>query len=144
MATFTGRSVKDLTCSRKGRKVLYMPTATDNRLATCRTDHRDAWRVSMRGYGFPCFGGHVRRPTRSSEIVCDPQHGGCGRRWRTSAAYVDITPNYEPPPAPEYVCQDCGRGALPGNNLVEHTHGARINILTNRWVGVYHERSCRS
>lgn len=109
----------------------------------CNREHRPAWRVEQRNYGFPAFQGHVKRTTKDSGMICDPQHGGCGRRWRTTAGYVADLPDYEPPPVPEYVCSDCGRGALPGNNLVEHPHGARINLLTNRWMGVYHERSCR-
>ncbi len=109
--------------------------------AVCAREHRSAWRVSMRNYGFPAFQGHVKRSTKDSEVICDRQHGGCGRRWRTTAKYVAGLANYEAPPEPLPVCVDCGRGDLPGNPLVFFR--AFVSEYDNRWNGVYHTERCR-
>jgi hypothetical protein len=91
-------------------------------VATCQREHRAAWRVTLRECGYPAFGGHVRRETKTSGIVCDPQQGGCGRQWRTGAAYVASLLDYEPPPPVQRVCMDCGRGDLEGNPLVSPSY----------------------
>lgn len=59
----------------------------------CRTPvHRRAWRVLQRLSNRSAFNGGRVTPSAYSEVVC----GECGTRWRTKAAYVAGTPDYQP------------------------------------------------
>jgi hypothetical protein len=58
----------------------------------CKCDSRKAWRVATYHGNRSAFNGYHFTPSDYSEVVCDPEHGGCGRRWRTKAAYVEELP----------------------------------------------------
>jgi len=62
----------------------------DNRV--CQREHRAHWQVIAYKGNRSAFNGY--RWTRSdySAIRCAPP-GGCGRIWRTKAAYVDSLPD---------------------------------------------------
>jgi hypothetical protein len=61
--------------------------------AACRRDHFAAWRVLTRNGNCSAFNGYRWADSAYSSLVCDKGAGGCGRVWRTDAAYVaDLPP----------------------------------------------------
>jgi hypothetical protein len=64
------------------------------RTAECARLHRKAWRVRQRNMNASAFNGY--RPTWSaySGLICT--HEGCGRAWRSRAAYVGSIPDVTP------------------------------------------------
>jgi hypothetical protein len=57
--------------------------------ARCRRDHFYDWRVVVREANYSAFNGYHRTPSAYSQLRC----GGCGRVWRTKAAYVAAVPD---------------------------------------------------
>lgn len=64
----------------------------ERRLA-CEREHRTEWRVFQRKCNHSAFNGYRRTPSDYSTVQC--QAPGCGRTWRTKAAYVDEIPDLE-------------------------------------------------
>jgi hypothetical protein len=65
----------------------------DQTVMPCMRDHRDSWAVVNRKCNFSAFNGYHWTYSDYSLVLCDPDLGGCGRRWRTKAAYVDDLPD---------------------------------------------------
>lgn len=59
---------------------------------TCRCGRRDAWRVTAYRCNYSAFNGYHYTPSDYSEVTCSEDAGGCGRRWRTKARYVEELP----------------------------------------------------
>jgi hypothetical protein len=59
----------------------------------CAREHRASWRVYQRYGNASAFNGYHWTPSDYSGLVCTVK--GCGRRWRTRAAYVAATPDLE-------------------------------------------------
>lgn len=58
---------------------------------TCQKEHREHWVVLQRKCNFSAFNGYRRTRSAYSSVEC--QAPGCGRVWRTKAAYVDGLPD---------------------------------------------------
>jgi hypothetical protein len=65
----------------------------DRTVVPCMRDHRGTWVVIHRNCNFSAFSGYAYTPSDYSLVLCDPQLGGCGRRWRTKAKYVNDLPD---------------------------------------------------
>jgi hypothetical protein len=65
----------------------------DAEVVPCMRGHRASWIVVHRNCNFSAFNGYSYTPSDYSLVLCDPGRGGCGRRWRTKAAYVDDLPD---------------------------------------------------
>lgn len=59
----------------------------------CRREHREHWEVLQRLGNASAFNGYHWTPSDYSSIHC--RAGGCGRVWRTKAAYVSQLPDAE-------------------------------------------------
>lgn len=59
------------------------------RQLACAREHRAFWAVIHRLCNFSAFNGYHRTPSDYSLIRCH----GCGRTWRTKAAYVAELPD---------------------------------------------------
>lgn len=59
----------------------------------CQCGTREAWRVTARNCNYSAFNGYRRTYSDYSEVTCDRRLGGCGRFWRTKAAYVAALPS---------------------------------------------------
>ena len=58
---------------------------------TCRVrDHRPFWVAVQYKCNYSAFNGYSYTPSDYSTVRCDAP--GCGRVWRTRAAYVDSLP----------------------------------------------------
>ena len=62
----------------------------------CRCGQRHAWRVAVRRGNYSAFSGGRFTPSAYSELWCCRPLGGCGAVWRTSADYVNRTPDLKP------------------------------------------------
>lgn len=59
----------------------------------CQAEHRGHWVVVQRKCNHSAFNGYHFTPSDYSAVQCNPATGGCGRVWRTKAAYVDKLPD---------------------------------------------------
>jgi hypothetical protein len=57
----------------------------------CMRNHRAAWRVVQRHGNASAFNGYHWTPSDYSCLRCTAE--GCGRVWRTKAAYVEGVPD---------------------------------------------------
>lgn len=57
----------------------------------CQREHRGSWVVIDRLCNHSAFNGYRRTRSRYSLLKCN--HPGCGRLWRTDAAYVSTIPD---------------------------------------------------
>lgn len=121
---------------------------------TCKCGNRDAWRVTIREGNYSAFHGYRRAWSEYSEVMCEPEEGGCGARWRTKAKYVrtltDSTrwgeaamqkrstgerghqgpttvhlPSVPESRRPRLVCEACGESGGPLRGPVTSQHFAR-------------------
>jgi hypothetical protein len=60
---------------------------------TCQQEHRDHWAVIARHCNYSAFNGYQYTPSDYSAVRCGAP--GCGRVWRTNAAYADELPAAE-------------------------------------------------
>ena len=56
---------------------------------SCECGKRECWRVTAYRRNHSAFSGYRYTPSDYSELVCVRELGGCGRRWRTKAKYVE-------------------------------------------------------
>jgi hypothetical protein len=61
----------------------------------CGREHRERWVVLQRNGNCSAFNGYHWTPSDYSSVMC-AKPGGCGRVWRTNAAYVDRLPDAPP------------------------------------------------
>ena len=61
------------------------------RTAACMREHREHWVVTQRHGNASAFNGYHWTPSDWSAVKCLAD--GCGRVWRTRAAYVDDLPD---------------------------------------------------
>ena len=59
----------------------------------CQREHRAHWVVFQREGNASAFAGYHWTPSDYSGVRCDDASGGCGRVWRTKAAYVARLPD---------------------------------------------------
>lgn len=72
----------------------YGQSADDlERNQKCQREHKAHWVVTQRKCNHSAFNGYHRTRSRYSEVHCKAP--GCGRYWRTDAAYVDTLPDEE-------------------------------------------------
>lgn len=57
----------------------------------CQREHSASWVVLDRKCNYSAFNGYRRTRSAWSSVRCD--HPGCGRVWRTKAAYVSRLPD---------------------------------------------------
>lgn len=57
----------------------------------CQREHYSDWVVIDRKCNYSAFNGYRRTRSAWSRVRCDSP--GCGRMWRTKAAYVDGLPD---------------------------------------------------
>jgi hypothetical protein len=57
----------------------------------CSRDHREFWVVLQRECNYSAFNGYRYTPSDYSTVACHAP--GCGRAWRTKAAYVGALPD---------------------------------------------------
>jgi hypothetical protein len=57
----------------------------------CQREHQADWVVLQRKCNHSAFNGYHWTPSDYSSVRCG--HPGCGRVWRTKAAYVDSLPD---------------------------------------------------
>jgi hypothetical protein len=59
--------------------------------ARCAREHREHWVVLQRECNYSAFNGYHCTPSEYSAVKC--RAPGCGRVWRTKAAYVRQLPD---------------------------------------------------